>query len=81
MRWNRKYNPIEEVFTCGLAYLFICSVRLQIGDVDGGKAALERAMSVVSRRRPQFLIPGVGTYLYDSVRLQIELYGVLPQIS
>ena len=81
LKWNRKYNPFEEeVFTCGLVYLFICSIQFQLGNLDSGRAALNRAMEVISRKRPQFLIPGVGTYLYDSVRLQIELGPVLPGI-
>lgn len=73
LRWNRKYNPFEEeVFTCGLVYLFICSIRFQLGNLDGIRAVFNRAMEVISRKRPQFLIPGVGTYLLDSVRLQIK---------
>ena len=73
VRWNRKYNPLEEeVFTCGLVYLFICSIRFQLGNLDGSRAVFNRAMEVISRKKPQFLIPGVGTYLFDSVRLQIK---------
>ena len=76
LEWNRRYNPFEEeVFTCGLAYLFICSIRFQLGNLDSGREAFNRAMEVISRKRPQFLIPGVGTYLYDSVRRQIEFGG------
>ena len=68
LRWNRKYNPLEEeVFTCGLVYLFICSIRFQLGDLAGSRAVFKRAMEVISREKPQFLIPGVGTYLFDSV--------------
>ena len=81
LKWNRKYNPVEEeVFTCGLVYLFICSIHFQLGNLDSGRAAFNRAMKVISRKRPQFLLPGVGTYLYDSVRLQIALGPVLPGI-
>jgi len=73
LRWNRKYNPFEEeVFTCGLVYLFICSIRFQLGNLDGSRAVFNHAMKVISRKKPQFLIPGVGTYLLDSVRLQIK---------
>lgn len=71
--WNRKYNPFEEeVFTCGLVYLFICSIRFQLGNWDGSRAAFNHAMEVINGKMPQFLIPGVGTYLFDSVRLQIK---------
>jgi len=81
--WNRKYNPLEEeVFTCGLVYLFICSIRFQLGNLDGSGAVFNRAMEVISRKKPQFLMPGVGTYLFDSVRLQIKRAAgwVLPGI-
>lgn len=29
-------------------------------------------MEVINDKMPQFLIPGVGTYLFDSVRLQTK---------
>ncbi|KAF2189903.1 hypothetical protein K469DRAFT_50042 [Zopfia rhizophila CBS 207.26] len=70
---NRRYNPFEEeVFTCGLIYLFICTIRLQLGDLEGSKAAFARAAEVVRTKSPQFLIPGVGTYLFDHVQYQME---------
>ena len=73
LNWNRKYNPLEEeVFTCGLVYLFICSIRFQLRNLDGSRAAFNHAMEVINGKMPQFLIPGVGTYLFDSARLQIE---------
>jgi len=79
VRWNealdlnRKYNPFEEeAFTCGLIYLFICSTRLKLGNLDGSKAAFNHAVEVFRKRRPQFLIPGVGTYLFDDVQCQIK---------
>ena len=73
LNWNRKYNPLEEeVFTCGLVYLFICFIRFQLGNWDGSRAAFNHAMQIINGRMAQFLIPGVGTYLFDSVRLQIK---------
>lgn len=39
---------------------FICSIHFQFGDSDSSKAFFNRAMEVISRKRPQFLIPGVG---------------------
>jgi len=81
--WNRKYNPLEEeVFTCALISLFICSMRFQLGNLYGGRAAFSHAMEVMDGKTPQFLIPGVGTYLFDHVRLQIKSVAgwVLPGI-
>jgi len=73
LNWNRKYNPLEEeVFTCGLVYLFICSIRFQLRNFHGSRAAFDRAMEIINGKMPQFLIPGFGTYLFDSVRLQIK---------
>jgi tetratricopeptide (TPR) repeat protein len=73
LNWNRRYNPLEEeVFTCGLVYLFICSIRFQLRNWDGSRAAFIHATEVINSKMPQFLIPGVGTYLFDSVRLQIK---------
>ncbi|KAL9627437.1 MAG: hypothetical protein Q9164_007608, partial [Protoblastenia rupestris] len=70
--FNRKYNPFEEeVFTCGLIYLFICSIRFQLKKFDASRVAFNRAMGIIGSKRPQFIIPGVGTYLFDSVQLQM----------
>ena len=78
LNWNRKYNPHEEeVFTCALVYLFICSTRFQLGNIIGGRAALNHAREVINGKMPQFLIPGAGTYLFDSVQLSIADW-VLP---
>jgi hypothetical protein len=79
VRWNealnlnRKYNPFEEkTFTYGLIYLFICSTRLKLKNLDGSKAAFNHAIEVFRKRRPQFLIPNVDTYLFDDVQCQIK---------
>ncbi len=67
--WNKRYNPLEEdVFTCGVVWLLICSVRSRLGNLDASRAALSRAVKIIRSKRPQYLIPGVGTYLFDSVR-------------
>lgn len=71
--WNRRYNPVEEeVFTCGVVYLFICSIRFKLGNLDGSRIAFNHATKVLYGKLPQFLIPGVGTYLSESVWLQIN---------
>jgi hypothetical protein len=70
---NRAYNPLkEEVFTCGVIYLFISSVRFQLENLDGSRVFFRRAIEVLCRKKPQFLMPGVGTYLLDSVRSDLK---------
>ncbi len=70
---NKVYNPFEEeVFTCGVIYLFICCIQLGFGDADKGREAFHHAAEVICRKRPQYLIPGVGTYLFDFVRQELR---------
>lgn len=50
---NRAYNPLEEeVFTCGVIYLFISFVRFQLGDIDGSRATFKNAGEVIRKKRP-----------------------------
>jgi tetratricopeptide (TPR) repeat protein len=70
---NRVYNPFEEeVFTCGVIYLFISSIRFQLDDIDGSRGTFKKAIEVIRRKRPQFLMPGMGTYLFDSIRSDLQ---------
>ncbi|PIA82971.1 hypothetical protein CB0940_12201 [Cercospora beticola] len=70
---NEIYNPgEEEVFTCGVIYLFIAFIRVKCGDWSGSQGMLKKAIEVIRARRPQFLIPGLGTYLFDYVRSELE---------
>jgi tetratricopeptide (TPR) repeat protein len=81
---NRAYNPFEEeVFTCGVIYLFISFVRLQLDDVDGSRGTFKKAIEVIRRKRPQFLMPGMGTYLFDSIRSELQSRAglILPEIA
>ena len=83
--WNKLYNPFEEdVFTCGAIYLFISLAYFRIGDEHGSRASFDRASEVISTKKPQFLMPGVGTYLYSFARRELwsatgwQLPGVPP---
>jgi tetratricopeptide (TPR) repeat protein len=81
---NRAYNPFEEeVFTCGVIYLFISSARFQLDDVDGSRGTFKKAIEVIRRKRPQFLMPGMGTYLFDSIRSELQSRAglILPEIA
>jgi tetratricopeptide (TPR) repeat protein len=81
---NKTYNPSEEeVFTCGVIYLFISSARVHLGSVEESKVSFNRAIEVISRKKPQFLIPGIGTYLFNYVTSDLwSLVGwSLPKIA
>lgn len=80
---NRAYNPLEkEVFTYSVIYLLISSVRFQLENLDGSRVFFRRAIEVLCRKKPQFLMPGVGTYLLNSVRsdLQSTASWIVPSI-
>lgn len=71
--WNRFYNPFEEeVFTCGVVYFFICVTFYALGESERSFESFSRAIGVVQKQCRQFLIPGIGTYLYDEVYLQVQ---------
>ena len=81
---NRVYNPSEEeVFTCGVIYLFISYIRFQLDDVDGTRDNFKKAFGVISTKKPQFLMPGMGTYLFDSVKTDLQSRAglILPEIA
>lgn len=70
---GRRYYPLEEeVFIVALMHLFICTARLLRGDMEGGKTAFDYAAEICRTKSPQFVMPGLGTYLFDDVRCQIE---------
>ncbi|EQL29129.1 hypothetical protein BDFG_08196 [Blastomyces dermatitidis ATCC 26199] len=70
--WNKFYNPLEEeVFTCGVVYLFLCITWYKLGDIDKSKQCLQNAVQVIERKQRQFLIPGIGTYLFHDVCDQV----------
>ncbi|OJD10139.1 hypothetical protein ACJ73_09922, partial [Blastomyces percursus] len=76
--WNGVYNPLEEeVFTCGVVYLFLCVTWYKLGDIDKGADCFQNAMQVIERKQRQFLIPGMGTYLFHDVRNQIQSIPVV----
>ena len=75
---NHRYNPVEEeVFTCGVIYMFISLSCYNNNDADGCKAAIQRAREILGRKCKQFLIPGIGTYMYDFVRRELAQAGIV----
>lgn len=75
LRWNRYYNPSEEeVFTCGVVHMHMCLVQFKLGDTGASSQHLGRARQVFATKERQFLIPGVGTYLIDSVVNAVHIF-------
>lgn len=71
--WNNFYNPLEEeVFTCGVIYMYMCLGQYKLGKSSGSREYLEHARRVFGKKRRQFLIPGVGTYLLDFVINEVD---------
>ncbi|KAJ5611995.1 hypothetical protein N7510_005189 [Penicillium lagena] len=68
LAWNKFYNPLEEeVFTCCLVYYALSNTLYTLGDLNGSVENYCKAKRVSQRKCRQFLIPGVGTYIYDAV--------------
>lgn len=69
--WNELYNPLEEeVFTCAVAYLFLCLTWYKLGNLDTSLVFFR--MRVLERQRRQYLIPGIGTYLLHEVCEELQ---------
>ena len=50
--WNRFYNPLEEeeVFTCGVVYLFLCIIWYMLGNSDKCIESFQNAMGVIEKK-------------------------------
>ncbi|KAK3687214.1 hypothetical protein B0T22DRAFT_122501 [Podospora appendiculata] len=71
--WNNFYNHSEEeVFTCGVIYMYMCLGQYKLGKRNGSREYLECAQRVFGSKGRQFLIPGVGTYLVDFVVKEVD---------
>lgn len=71
--WNRFYNPLEdEVPTCGVIYLFLCITWHRLGNIGSSREAFRSAMGVLKKKRPQFLIPGIGTCLFRGACEEVQ---------
>jgi hypothetical protein len=56
-----------EVFTYGVAYLFLGKTHFDLGQAATSIKFLQRAKQVIEKQRRQFLIPGVGTYIFHGI--------------
>ncbi|KAI0203074.1 hypothetical protein F4808DRAFT_51475 [Astrocystis sublimbata] len=68
LQCNKQYNPFErDVFTCGVIYLFLYVTWHKLGNTDSSMTYLRKATQVFQRRKRQYLIPGMGTYLFRHI--------------
>ncbi|KAM5359593.1 hypothetical protein ACJZ2D_014356 [Fusarium nematophilum] len=77
LNWNKLYNPDEEeVFTCGAIYIVLCSLCLDLGNQEAGLDFFRRGTNVLGRKERQFLLPGIGTYIFRAACAGIGLHGL-----
>ncbi|OAA68082.1 hypothetical protein SPI_00277 [Niveomyces insectorum RCEF 264] len=68
LRLNAFYNPAEEeVYTCGVIYLHLSHIRHVRGDFFSAASMFNHGMNIISKKRPNHLIPGIGTYIFDEI--------------
>jgi hypothetical protein len=77
LRLNATYNPgEEEVFTCAVLYLHLSRYSYLSRDAEEGKRLHAHAYEILAKKKTQFLIPGVGTYIFDGIRARLLDIGV-----
>ncbi|KAI0403466.1 hypothetical protein F4802DRAFT_290507 [Xylaria palmicola] len=68
LRLNTFYSPDEEeVYTCGVIYLCLSHIRYVCGDSSLAADMFNHGMDIVSKKRPNHLIPGIATYIFDKI--------------
>lgn len=73
LRLNKAYNPYEEeVFTCAVIYLNLSWLSYCEGQSDQGQKTYAQASKVLQRKRPEYLLPGIGTYVYDDTLCKLQ---------
>ena len=59
-RWNIIYDSSQEdAFGNGVVYLFISLAFVNLGNMSKSEENFARASEIISRKKPQFLMPGV----------------------
>jgi hypothetical protein len=53
--------------------MYMCLVQFKLGDTTGSSHHLGRARQIFAAKERQFLIPGVGAYLIDSVINEVRV--------
>lgn len=73
LRLNKAYNPDEEeVFTCAVIYLNLSWLSYCEGQLELEQEMHARAGEVLQRRRPQYLMPGIGTYVFEDTLCKLQ---------
>jgi hypothetical protein len=73
LNWNRFYNPLEEqVFTYGVIYLFLCILWYRLRNIYTSIECFRSTIEVFRKKQHQFLIPGIGTYLFYKVCEKVQ---------
>ncbi|KAL2282156.1 hypothetical protein FJTKL_11195 [Diaporthe vaccinii] len=73
LRLNKAYNPDEEeVFTCAVIYLNLSWLSYSEGQLELGREMHARAGEILQERSPQYLMPGIGTYVYKDTWSKLQ---------
>ncbi|KAK2006150.1 hypothetical protein LZ32DRAFT_596043 [Colletotrichum eremochloae] len=76
LRLNADYNPSEEeVFTCAVIYLHLSWLSYCSGEMDGAQNMSACAEKILCNRRPEYLLPGIGTYVFDDIQHKLQIAG------
>ena len=74
---NAAYNPDEEeVFTCGIIHLALAAAQALNDSSANVRSRLERAIGVLQTKLPRFLIPGLGTYIFEDIKQSLAEKGI-----
>lgn len=77
LRQNAAYNPAEEeVFTCGVIHLALSVTRCASKHPAQADDSFEKAANVLRTKTPRYIIPGLGTYIFDDIKRRLQEYGV-----
>ena len=71
LAWKRAYTPREgDVFTCGVIYPFLCALWNRLRVFDRSLEFYEKAQKTLEGNKRQYLIPGMGTYVFRNALSQ-----------
>ncbi|KZL78865.1 hypothetical protein CI238_13193 [Colletotrichum incanum] len=77
LRLNAEYNPSEEeVFTCAIIYLHLSWLDHCSGKMEEAQNMYAYAQKILCKRRPEYLLPGVGTYVFDDIQYKLQRTGL-----
>lgn len=72
------YYPGQHVFLCGVVGLYLADAYWRRGYPRASLEFLNYAQVILGAEKPQFLFPGIGTYLYRSaLEKEVRMIGHL----